>query len=136
MQGAPRPAQEGSRLAAITRLGVRAFGSMLTELIRKRDILSTLVEKDFKSRYKAKALGRLWSVADPAVMVVIYTVVFVHIFKVAEPFFPIFLLLGVTPFRFFSNSVVGASSAVSDNVQLVKKVAFPRIMLPVAVVLS
>jgi ABC-2 type transport system permease protein len=47
---------------------------LLTEILSKRDVLATLVEKDFKSRYKAKALGRLWSVADPLVMVVIYTI--------------------------------------------------------------
>lgn len=109
---------------------------MILELIRKRDVLSTLIEKDFKSRYKAKALGRLWSVADPLVMMVIYTIVFVYILKVAEPFFPIFLLLGLTPFRFFANSVNGAAAAVSDNVQLVKKVCFPRVMLPLSVVFS
>lgn len=109
---------------------------MILELIRKRDVLSTLIEKDFKSRYKAKALGRLWSIADPLVMVVIYTIVFAHILQVAQPFYPVFLLLGLTPFRFFVNSVVGAAASVSDNVQLVKKVSFPRMMLPLAVILS
>lgn len=109
---------------------------MLAEILRNRDVLSTLVEKDFKSRYKAKALGRLWSIADPLVMVAIYTIVFAHILKVAEPYFPIFMLLGITPYRFFSNSASAAASAVNDNVQLVKKVAFPRIMLPLAVVFS
>jgi ABC-2 type transport system permease protein len=109
---------------------------MIAELMRHREVLSTLVEKDFKSRYKAKALGRLWSIADPLVMIVIYTVVFVHILQVAEPFYPIFLLLGLTPYRFFGNAVNGAASAVNDNVQLVKKVAFPRVLLPLSVVLS
>ena len=109
---------------------------MIGELISKREVLWTLVEKDFKSRYKAKALGRLWSIADPLVMVVIFTIVFAHILKVAQPFFPIFLLLGITPYRFFANSVNGAATAVFDNVQLVKKVSFPRLMLPLAVVFS
>jgi lipopolysaccharide transport system permease protein len=109
---------------------------MIAELYRKRDILSILIEKDFKSRYKAKALGRLWSIADPLVMVVIFTIVFAHILKVAEPYFPIFLLLGITPYRFFANASNGAASAVNDNVQLVKKVAFPRIFLPLSVVFS
>jgi lipopolysaccharide transport system permease protein len=109
---------------------------MFVELIQKREVLSTLIEKDFKSRYKAKALGRLWSVADPLVMVAIFTIVFAHILKVAEPFFPIFLLLGLTPYRFIANSANAAATAVSDNVQLVKKVSFPRVMLPLAVVFS
>jgi ABC-2 type transport system permease protein len=109
---------------------------MISELLLQRDVLSTLIDKDFKSRYKAKALGRLWSVADPLVMMVVYTIVFVHVFKVGQPFFPIFLLLGLTPYRFFSNCANGAASAVSDNVQLVKKVSFPRILLPIAVVFS
>ncbi len=109
---------------------------LLTEILSKRDVLATLVEKDFKSRYKAKALGRLWSVADPLVMVVIYTIVFAHILQVAERYYPIFLLLGLTPFRFFTNSASGAAAAVTDNTALVKRVAFPRVMLPLAVVLS
>lgn len=109
---------------------------MFVELIRKREVLATLVEKDFKSRYKAKALGRFWSIADPLVMVVIFTIVFAHILKIAQPFYPIFLLLGLTPYRFFANAVNGASTAAFDNVQLVKKVAFPRLMLPLAVVFS
>jgi lipopolysaccharide transport system permease protein len=109
---------------------------MIAELMRQREVLSTLVEKDFRSRYKAKALGRLWSIADPLVMITIYTVVFVHILQIAEPFYPIFLLLALSPYRFFSNSVSGAASAVSDNVQLVKKVSFPRVLLPLSVVLS
>jgi ABC-2 type transport system permease protein len=109
---------------------------MFQELSRTREVLSTLVEKDFKSRYKAKALGRLWSVADPMFMMVIYTIAFVHILQVGEKDFTIFLLLGLTPYRLFSNSVVGASSAVMDNISLVKRVRFPRILLPLAVVFS
>ncbi len=109
---------------------------MLLELIRRRDVLSTLIDKDFKSRYKAKALGRLWSVADPLVMVVIYTIVFAHILQVAEPFYPIFLLLGLVPYRSFANSVNGAAASIADNLSLVKRVAFPRVLLPTAVVLS
>lgn len=109
---------------------------MFLEITRHREVLSTLVEKDFKSRYKAKALGRLWSVADPLFMMVIYTIVFGAILQVAEKHFAIFLLLGITPFRLFSNSVNGASTAILDNVPLVKRVRFPRILLPLAVVLS
>lgn len=109
---------------------------MRFQLIEKREVLSALVEKDFKARYKDKALGRLWSIADPLVMVIIFTIVFDHIFKVGQPYFPIFLLLGLTPFRFFTNSVNGASLSAIENAQLVKKVSFPRIILPLASVLS
>ena len=109
---------------------------MILELYRQRGVLRTLIDKDFKSRYKAKALGRLWSVADPLVMVIIYTIVFVWIFRVGEKYYAISLLLGLTPFRFFCNSVAGAAAAINDNVQLVQKVCFPRIMLPLAVVLA
>ncbi len=111
-------------------------GPMLLELLSKRDILSTLVEKDFKSRYKAKALGRLWSIADPMMTVIIFTIVFEYILKVGQPYFPIFLLLAVTPHRFFSNSMNAAASSVWDNASLVKRVAFPRAFLPIATVLS
>lgn len=106
------------------------------ELIEKREVLSALVAKDFKARYKDKALGRLWSLADPLVMVIIFTIVFEHIFKMGQPYFPIFMLLGLTPFRFFTNSVNGASLSAIENAQLVKKVSFPRIILPLASVLS
>lgn len=105
-------------------------------LMEKREVLSALVEKDFKARYKDKALGRLWSIADPLVMVIIFTIVFEHIFKMGQPYFPIFMLLGLTPFRFFTNSVNGAALSAIENAQLVKKVSFPRIILPIASMLS
>ncbi|MDR0966941.1 MAG: ABC transporter permease [Myxococcales bacterium] len=109
---------------------------MFAELIKKREVLDVLVQKDFKARYKDKALGRFWSLADPLVMVIVFTIVFEYIFKTGQPYFPIFLLLGLTPYRFFTNSVNAAAGSGLDNAQLVKKVAFPRIILPFASVLS
>ena len=110
--------------------------TMLPALRRNREVLHTLVEKDFKARYKDKALGRLWSLADPLVMVIVFTIVFEYIFKTGQKFFPIFLLIAMTPHRFFTNSVNAAAQSGLENAQLVKKVAFPRIILPVAAVLS
>ena len=109
---------------------------MYAEIIKKREVLDALVEKDFKARYKDKALGRFWSLADPLVMVIVFTIVFEYIFKTGQAYFPIFLLLGLTPYRFFTNSVNAAAQSGLENAQLVKKVSFPRVILPIASVLS
>lgn len=109
---------------------------MISELFKNREVLRTLVAKDFKARYKDKALGRFWSLADPLVMVIVFTIVFEYIFKTGQEFFPLFLLIAMTPHRFFTNSVNAAAQSGLENAQLVKKVAFPRVILPIACVLS
>ncbi|MBN1640437.1 MAG: ABC transporter permease [Anaerolineae bacterium] len=113
----------------------------LLELYRFRDLLRNLVARDLKVRYKNSLLGVLWSWLNPLFMMTVYTIVF----KVMQPAgqdgipaakFPAFILCALLPWNFFSSTVVQSVNVIIDNANLVKKVYFPREILPLSVVLS
>ena len=101
-----------------------------------RKTLWVLVLKDFKSRYRAQALGLVWSFAYPLVMMVTITVAFDHILKVPIPNFPIFYLIAAMFWQWFSNGVLAATGTFINDAPLVKKTTFPRFLLPVANILA
>ena len=113
----------------------------LLELYRFRDLLRNLVARNLKVRYKNSLLGILWSWLNPLFMMGVYTVVF----KVMQPSgqnsipahkFPAFILVALLPWNFFSSAIVQSVNVIVENANLVKKVYFPREILPLSVVLS
>lgn len=111
-------------------------GSWLS-IYEYRFALLNLVLKDFRIRYRNMSLGILWSVINPLVMLGVLLFVFTYLYpnKTVDNF-PIFILLGLLHFNFFSLCVSSTTTCIIDNAPLVKKVIFPRIILPLSVVLS
>jgi ABC-2 type transport system permease protein len=101
-----------------------------------REAFWVLVVKDFKSRYRAQALGLFWSFAHPLIMMVTLTIAFKHILKVQIANFQIFYLVGAVIWQFVSNSVLATTGSMLDNAGLVKRTTFPRFLFPVAAVCS
>jgi len=99
-----------------------------------RDLLRHLVLRDLRHKYKGSSLGFAWSLLHPLLMAAVYTVAFRLIVKVPIAHFPVFLLSGLLPWMFFSAALASATGSVVDNSALVRKVAFPRIILPLAAV--
>jgi lipopolysaccharide transport system permease protein len=106
-------------------------------LYRYRDLVRNLVARDLKVRYKNSLLGIIWSMLNPLGMMLVFTVVFTILIP-GNPIdrFPVFLMCGLLPWNWFSGSVVGSMYSVIGNASLVKKVYFPREVLPIAMVLS
>ena len=109
----------------------------LRELLRYRELAENLVVRDLKVRYKNSALGFLWCLLNPLLLMAVFTLVFtIMLPNLRVPKFPVFVLCALLPWNFFSTSVMGALSSISGNGHLIKKVYFPREILTISSVLS
>jgi len=109
----------------------------LVELYRYRELLRNLVLRDLKVRYKNSVLGVLWSLLNPLLMTLVFTVVFTLMIPNSSlPNYPVFFMSGFLPWSFFAAAVNGATGCIVANANLIKKVYFPREILPIAEVLS
>ncbi len=106
----------------------------LRELYQYRALLWSLTVRELKARYRASVLGFLWTFLNPTLNMAVYAVVFGYLLKQAQPAYPYFLFIGLLPWIFFSTSVGGGASSVSDRRDLLTKVAFPAQVLPATVV--
>ncbi len=101
-------------------------------MTRHAELLWALVAKEFKVRYKNTALGFLWSVANPVAFALVFYFVFVHVLRNPTPNYLVFLLAGLFPWHCTASALSGAPTVYLGNAGLVKKVYFPRILLPMA----
>ncbi len=108
----------------------------LVELYRYRELVRNLVIRDLKVRYKNSVLGILWSLLNPLLMTIVFTVVFSLMLRSPIPDYPVFFMCGYLPWSLLSDTVVGGTSSIVGNAHLIKKVYFPREVLPIADALS
>jgi ABC-2 type transport system permease protein len=106
----------------------------LVELWSYRELLGNLIRKELKVKYKKSSLGFLWSLLNPAMYIVVFTIVFQVVLNADVPYFPIFLLSGLLAWTLFATSLGGATGSITGNHTLVNKVYFPREILPLAAV--
>ena len=114
-----------------------SFRGQMRELVKYRYLLQNLVVRDLKVRYKNSLLGVLWSLLNPLLMMVVFTAVFTIAFRndsIRQ--YAVFILVGLLPWNFFKNSLMGATVSITSNANLIKKVYFPRQLLPIASVLA
>jgi ABC-2 type transport system permease protein len=104
----------------------------LRRLWAYRELLIGMTRKELKVKYKNSALGFVWSMLNPALYLVVYYVVFQLILKNGVPYFTIYLLSGLLVWNLFSAAMAGATGSVVGNSALIKKVDFPREVLPLA----
>ena len=110
--------------------------NVFKNLYQYRELLKTSVKKDIRGKYKNSFLGVLWSFLNPLLQIVTYAIIFPLILKNNEPNYVIFLCTGLIPWTFFSTALNRSSSIIVDNDNIIKKVFFPREILPISMVTS
>lgn len=115
---------------------------MLRSLWAYRGFVLGSVKREFQSKYRNSLLGMGWSVINPLAMIVVYTVIFSQVMKAKLPgldttfAYSIYLCSGVLTWGLFSEMMTRSQNLFLDNANLLKKINFPRIILPIVVVLS
>lgn len=111
-------------------------GLNLGELWQRRDLLFLLALRDIKVRYKQTALGASWAVIQPVVAMVVLHLFFGRVMGMANRTgdvpYPIFLYAGLLPWQLFSSAVNASSNSLVTNASILKKVYFPRLLIPLA----
>jgi lipopolysaccharide transport system permease protein len=108
----------------------------IAQLFQYRELLRNLVIRDLKVRYRNSVLGVLWSLLNPLLMTLIFTFVFTFMLPNNIENYPVFFMAGFLPWSLFAASVSGATESIVANASLIKKVYFPREILPLSQVLA
>lgn len=109
----------------------------LVELWQYRELIGNLTLRDLKARYKNSLLGVGWSLLNPLLMMMVFTVVYtVMLGQSNRRDYSAFILAGLLPWNFFATSIMGATASITGNAHLIKKVYFPREVLPISIVFS
>jgi ABC-2 type transport system permease protein len=108
----------------------------LLEIYQHREMLINLVAKELRARYKGSFFGFMWTFFNPLFMLIIYTVVFSYFMRIQVENYSMFLFVALLPWNFFQTSMTMGVSSIVTNSNLVKKIYFPREVLPLSVVLS
>lgn len=108
------------------------------ELLHYRDLLFLLVRRDFVARYKQTILGPLWFVIQPLATTLVFTVVFGKIAKIPTDHLPplLFYMCGMLAWQYFAQCMQGTSGTFINNANLFGKVYFPRLVVPLSVIIS
>ena len=108
--------------------------NVFKNLYNYRELLKTTVKKEVRSKYKNSFLGVLWSFLNPLLQIIVYAVIFSLILSNQQPHYAIFLCCGLIPWTFFSSAINKAAFTFIENGNIIKKVYFPREIIPISVV--
>lgn len=108
----------------------------LKEIYDYRQMIFSLVKKDLRGRYKGSVLGFMWTFINPLLQLVVYTVVFSLILRTDIERYYLYLFVALIPWIFFSASLTGGSASIVAQKDLVKKIYFPRQVIPISYVTS
>ncbi len=135
----PTPMTRTSRAAVIVIEPANGWSALrLGELWRNRELLVFFAWRDVKVRYAQAGLGAAWAVLQPLIMMAIFSLFLGSFIKVPSDGlpYPLFALGGLVPWTFFSNALSGASESMVGSANLVQKVWFPRLLLPLGAIVS
>lgn len=108
----------------------------IKEIYNYRQMIVSLVKRDLKGRYKGSVLGFFWTFLNPLLQLLVYTMVFSVIMKTGIEQYYLFLFVALVPWIFFSSSISGGAGCIWAQQDMVKKIYFPREVLPISYVTS
>lgn len=108
----------------------------IKEIYNYRQMIFSLVKRDLRGRYKGSVLGFLWTFINPLLQLIVYTVVFSVIMRAGIDKYYLFLFVTLVPWIFFSTCLTGGAGCIREQENLVKKIYFPREVLPISFVTS
>lgn len=106
----------------------------LIDVVQYRELLGNLIRKELKVKYKNSVLGFVWTLLNPTLYLVVFSLVFQEVLRVQVPYYAIFFLSGLLVWNFFSTALSACTGSITGNAQLVQKVWFPREILPLAAI--
>src|SRR5215469_18557306 len=126
----------GRITGATDALELRLLTTLIRDTLRYRELIWALALKELKVRYKRSVLGFLWALLNPALLMIVLTVVFGTLMRFSMDHYAIFLLSVLLPWTFFSQALAYSVESVVGNADLLKKVRVAKLVFPVAAVLA
>ena len=108
----------------------------LKEIYEYRLMVYSLVKRDLRGKYKGSVLGFMWTFVNPLLQLLVYNMVFSIIMKAGVEKFYLYLFVGLIPWLFFSAAITGGSTCIIAQKDLIKKIRFPREIIPISYVTS
>lgn len=109
---------------------------IIKEIIDYKEMISSLIRRDLRGRYKGSVLGFMWTFINPILQLCVYTMVFSVIMRMGIEKYYIFLFVALIPWMFFNTCLCGGTRVIFSQEDMVKKIYFPREVLPIAFVTS
>lgn len=107
--------------------------NLVRNLYDYRELLKSNVKKDIRGKYKGSFLGVLWSFVNPLLMTLVYAIVFPYILKSGQEHYITYLVIGILPWNWFTTVISQGTFCILANSGIIKKVYFPREILPISV---
>lgn len=110
--------------------------TIFKELYNYRELLKTNIKKEIRGKYKGSFLGILWSFVNPLLMTLVYAIVFPFLLRSTTPHYVTYLIIGILPWNWFTTVISQGTNTFLSNAGIIKKVYFPREILPISIVTS
>ena len=110
--------------------------NIFKKIYNYRELLKTNVKKEIRGRYKNSILGVMWSFLNPLLQLAVYAVIFGALLAGGDPTYHIYICVALIPWTYFTTTITQAAFTVIGNADIIKKVYFPREILPISVVTS